>query len=170
MTSLLGFGRRCHLASFAFLLASSLDFLQGTFEKIHLHGLLRQQPLQLMDLLSVRRFMRVRPRCFFSWLEVIEFALSLVETPSAHSQFFRQIANVVAASHALNGHPLKLPRVSFPLHFAVLSLQSVPIPAVSFQGCSPQHSLTWRASADACMQDRCAATSDPNGLSFPIWC
>jgi hypothetical protein len=73
---------------FRFLLAPSLGFLQGTFEKIHLHRLLLQQPLQLMDLLSVRRFMRVRPWRFFSWLEVIEFALPLVETPSAHSQSF----------------------------------------------------------------------------------
>jgi len=32
-------------------LASSLDFLQGTFEKIHLHRLLGQQPLQLPHLL-----------------------------------------------------------------------------------------------------------------------
>jgi len=35
------------------LLASSLDFLQGTFEKIHFHGLFGQQSFQLMDLLSV---------------------------------------------------------------------------------------------------------------------
>jgi hypothetical protein len=109
MTSLLGFGRRCHPASPVFLLASSLDFLQGTFEKIHLHRLLRQQPLQLMDLLSVRRFMRVRPWRWFSWLDVIEFGAPLVKTSSGYSQFFRQIANVVAAPHALNGHPLKFP-------------------------------------------------------------
>src|SRR6266576_2471013 len=67
MTSLLAFGRRCHPASSVFLLASSLDFLQGTFEKIHFHRLLGE----------------------------------------------------------------------LSLHFAALSLQSVPIPAVSFQGCSP---------------------------------
>jgi hypothetical protein len=35
MTSFLAFGRRCHPAS-SVRLASSLDFLQGTFEKIHL--------------------------------------------------------------------------------------------------------------------------------------
>ena len=33
---------------FAAVLASSLDFLQGTFEKIHFQCLLRQQPLQLV--------------------------------------------------------------------------------------------------------------------------
>jgi hypothetical protein len=37
MTSLLGSGRRCHFASFTFPLASSLDFLQGTFEKIGIY-------------------------------------------------------------------------------------------------------------------------------------
>jgi hypothetical protein len=52
MTSLLAFGRRCHLASYVFLLASSLDFLQGTFEKIHLHRLLGEHSLQLADLLK----------------------------------------------------------------------------------------------------------------------
>jgi hypothetical protein len=60
--------------------------------------------------------------CLFSRLQVIEFGLPLVEAPSAYTQFFRQIANVVATSHPLDSHPLKLPRVSLPLHFAVLSL------------------------------------------------
>src|SRR5262249_42261832 len=40
-------------------------------------------------------------------------------------------------SASARGHPLKFPCVSLPLHFAVLSLQSVPISVVSFQGCSP---------------------------------
>jgi hypothetical protein len=31
-------------------------FLQGTFEKIHLHCLVGQQPLQLVDLLTQRGF------------------------------------------------------------------------------------------------------------------
>jgi hypothetical protein len=56
-------------------------------------------------------------------LPVIEFGLPVVETPSTYAQFFRQIANVVGASHPFCSHPLKLPRVSLPLHFAVLSLQ-----------------------------------------------
>jgi hypothetical protein len=53
MTSLLGSGRRCHLARAAAALASSLDFLQGTSEKIHLQGLLCQKLLQAMDFLAV---------------------------------------------------------------------------------------------------------------------
>jgi hypothetical protein len=48
-----------------------------------------KQTLQPMDLLPIRRFMRVRPWCFFSRLEVIELGLPLVQTPSAYSQFFR---------------------------------------------------------------------------------
>src|ERR1700730_7110014 len=55
MTSLLGSGRRCHLARAAAALASSLDFLQGTSEKIHLQGLLCQKLLQAMDFLAVSR-------------------------------------------------------------------------------------------------------------------
>src|SRR6266446_5661671 len=47
-----GFGRRCLLARASFPLASSLDFLQGTFEKIYLHRLVRQQPLQLVHFLA----------------------------------------------------------------------------------------------------------------------
>jgi len=59
------------------------------FEKIHFQGFLGQQTLQPMDLLSIRRFMGIRPWCFFSCLEVIEFGLPLIEAPSADSQFFR---------------------------------------------------------------------------------
>jgi|SRR5215469_16729847 len=117
--------------------SSGVEPFCGTLEKIHFQGFLGQQSLQPMDLLSIGRFMGTRPWCFFSWLEVIEFGLPVVETPPAYTQFFRQIANVVGTSHALDSHALKLPRVSLPLHLAVLSLQSVPIPTVSFQGCSP---------------------------------
>jgi hypothetical protein len=53
MTSLRGSGRRCHFARAAVALASSLDFLQGTFEKIHLQSLLCQKLLQAMDFFAV---------------------------------------------------------------------------------------------------------------------
>jgi hypothetical protein len=68
VTSLPGFGRRCHLVRATAALASSLDFLQDTFEKIHLHRLLRQHPLQLPGLLTVGRFVRGRLGRFLSWL------------------------------------------------------------------------------------------------------
>src|ERR1700746_587527 len=67
MTSLLGSGRRCHFARAAVALASSLDFLQGTFEKIHLQGLLCQKLLQAMDLLAGSRCVRAGPRRLLSW-------------------------------------------------------------------------------------------------------
>src|SRR5216683_7681621 len=70
MTSLLGSGRRCHFARAAAALASSLDFLQGTSEKIHLQGLLCQKLLQAMDFLAVSRCVRVGPRRFLSWLNL----------------------------------------------------------------------------------------------------
>ena len=45
LTSVRGFGRRCRLARLRIALASSLDFLQGTFEKICFQRLVRHQPL-----------------------------------------------------------------------------------------------------------------------------
>ena len=117
-TSLPGSGRRCPLASSAALLASSLDFLQGTFEKIHFQRLFPQQPLQLLGLLTVGQFVRVRPSRLFSRLYQIEFSPPFVETPPGYPQFLRQVADVLAAFHALYCHPLKLPGVSLPFHFA----------------------------------------------------
>src|ERR1700691_2713661 len=52
--SSLGFACRCLLARPAALLASSLDFLQGTSEKIRLQGLFRQDPLQMVHLFAQR--------------------------------------------------------------------------------------------------------------------
>ena len=57
--SVLGFHRRCRLATDTVSLASSLYFLQGTFEKIQLHSLFGQQSLELTDLLAERGFARV---------------------------------------------------------------------------------------------------------------
>jgi hypothetical protein len=109
MTSLLGSGRRCHFASFAFPLALSLDFLQGTFEKIHLHSFFGEQPLELMDLLSVERRVRAGPRRIFAWFDCFEFSAPLVETSPGHSQLLRQLTNIFAGPQALDGYPLKLP-------------------------------------------------------------
>src|ERR1700680_3263834 len=90
MTSLLAFGRRCHPASSVFLLASSLDFLQGTFEKIHRHRLFGEHSLQLVDLLTVGRRVRAGPRGIFSRLDCLEFNAPLapilwaVPSPAEH--------------------------------------------------------------------------------------
>src|SRR6266550_7811051 len=91
MTSLLAFGRRCHPASSVFLLASSLDFLQGTFEKIHFHRLLGEHSLQLMDLLTVGRRVRAGPRGIFSRLDGLEFNAPLVQASPGHPQLLRQL-------------------------------------------------------------------------------
>src|SRR5713226_7397326 len=62
--SFLGFRRRHLLASHTAVPASSLDFLQGTFEKIQLQRLLCQHTLQLGNFLAQRGFPRV-PRWRF---------------------------------------------------------------------------------------------------------
>src|SRR5260370_8217533 len=59
MASVLGCARRCLPARAAAALASSLYFLQGTLQKIHLHRLLAQHPLYLKDSLSA-------PECMFT--------------------------------------------------------------------------------------------------------
>jgi hypothetical protein len=118
MTSLHGSGRRCHLAKIAAPLTSSFDFWQGTFEKIYLHGLFCQQSLQLMDLLTVGRRVRAGPRRIFSRLDRLEFSAPLVKASPGHPQLLRQLADVFAGPQEFDGHPLKLLRVSLPLHFA----------------------------------------------------
>src|SRR5262245_53031305 len=54
-----GFGRRRLHARFCFALASSLDFLQGTSEKIHLQCLLSQHSLQFADFFTEPSLWRV---------------------------------------------------------------------------------------------------------------
>ena len=119
MTSLPGSGRRCHFARSAALLVSSLDFLQGTFEKIHFQRLFRQQLLQLVGLFAVGRFVRAGSSRLFSRLHQVEFRPPLVEASRGDPQLSRQRSDVLAVPHALHGHPLKLPGVSLPFHFAV---------------------------------------------------
>src|SRR5258708_23236630 len=85
MTSLLGSGRRCHFARAAVALASSLDFLQGTFEKIHLQGLLCQKLFQAMDFLAVSRCVRAGPRRFLSWFDHLQLPAPLVERSEEHT-------------------------------------------------------------------------------------
>jgi hypothetical protein len=89
MTSLLGSGRRCHFARAAVALASSLDFLQGTFEKTHLHGLLCQKLLQAMDFFAVRRCVRAGSQSFFSWFNDLQLLASFVEAPRPYPEFSR---------------------------------------------------------------------------------
>src|SRR5262245_26375351 len=127
--------RRCFLARTAAELASLLYFLQGTLQKIHLHGLLGQQPLQLVDLLAISRLMRVRPRPFFSWLKVIELGAPLVETSPGHTEFLSQFIHARTTLHTLYSRALKLPGIALPsLHECFLSRRVCPSLLCQFKG------------------------------------
>jgi hypothetical protein len=91
MTSFLGFDRRCHLASSTSPLASSLDFLRGTFEKIHLHGFFGDQPFELMDLPTAVRRMRAGPRRIFAGFDCFEFSAPLINSNSSDCLAHRMI-------------------------------------------------------------------------------
>src|SRR5882762_8124859 len=116
MTSPLGSGRRCHLARAAAALASSLDFLQGTSEKIHLQGLLCQKLLQAMDFLAVSRCVRAGPRRFLSWFNHLQLSAPLVEAPRSYPEFSCQLTDIFASLHAFDSPLLKFPGVSLSLH------------------------------------------------------
>src|SRR6266436_4337456 len=116
MTSLLGSGRRCHFARAAAALASSLDFLQGTSEKIHLQGLLCQKLLQAMDFLAVSRCVRAGPRRFLSWFNHLQLSAPLVEAPRSYPEFSCQLTDIFASLHAFDSPLLKFPGVSLSLH------------------------------------------------------
>src|SRR5258708_15974654 len=102
MPSFLAFGRRCLPASSVFLLTSSLDFLQGTFEKIHLHRLLGEHSLQLVDLLTVGRRVRAGTRSIFSWFDCLEFNAPLLTSSPGHPQLLRQLVAIIRSSSTLN--------------------------------------------------------------------
>jgi hypothetical protein len=82
--------------------------------------------------------MSARSQQLLAGFEQIEFGSPFVETSSSYSEFLIQLTDVFATLHALYRNPPELPRISLPFHFAVLSLQSVPIRSVSFQGFIPR--------------------------------
>lgn len=84
MASVLGCVRRCLLAKAAAPLASSLYFLQGTLQKIHLHRLLGEQAFELKNFLSVGRCTCTRPRCFFTWFSRLKLSAPLVQASSGY--------------------------------------------------------------------------------------
>src|SRR5215831_8681408 len=67
--SLPGFARRCLLARLAARLASSLDFLQGTSEKIYLQRFLRQNSFQMIHFFAPCRYARF----LLSWFPYLRF-------------------------------------------------------------------------------------------------
>src|SRR5258708_10446678 len=98
MISLRGLAARGLPSSSAFLLASSRDFLQGTFEKILLHRLLGEHSLELVDLLTVGRRLRAGPRGIFSRLDCLEFNAPLVQASPGHPQLLRQLVDIITGS------------------------------------------------------------------------
>ncbi|HVS88341.1 MAG TPA: hypothetical protein VHF01_08975, partial [Candidatus Acidoferrum sp.] len=55
------------------------------------------------------------------------------------------LADVIAGPHALYGHPLKLPGISFPLHLWFLSRKLCPSPVCQFKG--SLHYFFWQREA-----------------------
>src|SRR6202035_2907463 len=137
MASSPGFARRCLLASPAALLASSLDFLQGTSEKIHLQGLFRQDPLQMVRLFAQRGGACVLPGCFHPGYLGIQFVAPPVKLPARDLQFSRQCHDIFAASQSLHRKLTELFRISSLCHSQFPFLQSVPSLTVSFSGFTP---------------------------------
>jgi len=67
-------------------LASTPDFLQGTFEKIGFQRFVRHQPLQLRNLLSQFALFRVLRRTL-SVVNRLLLITPLVQQPPLHAQF-----------------------------------------------------------------------------------
>src|ERR1700744_3598122 len=128
LTSVPGFGHRCRLARLRIALASSLDFLQGTFEKICFQRFVRHQALQLRPLepeLALPAVLRWR----FPIVNRFQLVAPLIEQPSMHTELCRQRNDVVAVLQSLNCHlpeGLGISSHSSFCHLQFLSLQSVP--------------------------------------------
>ena len=135
MASVLGFVRRCLPARAAAALASSLYFLQGTLQKIHLHRLLGEQALELKDFLSVGRRMGTRARCFFAWFSRFKLSAPLVEASSGYPELLSQLIHALASPHPFYGHALELPGISLSsLHSRFLSRRVCPSRVCQFKG------------------------------------
>ena len=127
MASPLGFRRRRLLATDTALLASSLDFLQGTFEKIQLHRLVNQHPLQLVDFLTERGLARAPWWRHLAGVEGIKLISPLVQKPPMHTKFLRQFHDVVAGLQSLDCHPPEFFRVSSHSSFCHLQFLSLQV-------------------------------------------
>src|SRR5713101_2242791 len=90
-------------ASLAALLASRLDLLQGTCEKIHLQDLLGQHPLESADLFPERRLSRMRWRSFAA-LHRLQLLAPPIQQPSTDAEFLREFHNVLAVVQPVHGH------------------------------------------------------------------
>jgi hypothetical protein len=78
-------------------LASSLYFLQGTFEKIHLQRLVGHKSLQSVDLSAQLTFAGVR-RWWLAVLDRLQLIAPLVQQAPVYAEFLGERADVLAAS------------------------------------------------------------------------
>jgi len=130
MTSLLGSGRRCHFARAAVALASSLDFLQGTFEKIHLQGLSAKAASsdgfpcdeQMRACWAVTLLVLVQPS---------PASCALVEAPRSHPSSRANSPTFLTSLHARDSHSLKFPGVPLSLHCGSFPGNCAPFLCVS---------------------------------------
>ena len=134
--SLFLFRRRCLVARSLPLPTPSPYSPQGTSEKIHFQGFIRQQPLQFGDLLTQDQLagLRVWRVCFF------ESIARVVKQPPRYPKLSRKPQEVVAGLHSLKSLASKLVTVSLPFlsfHFAAPFPQSVQHQTVSLQRFTP---------------------------------
>src|SRR5436190_3857700 len=99
--SFLGFGRRRLRAGASGLLASSLDFLQGTFEKIHLQRFVHQHPFELMQFSAKRGLRRTAGDRLYTLVKRRELIPPFVEQAPMDAEFLRQRHDVVAGLQSL---------------------------------------------------------------------
>jgi hypothetical protein len=85
LTSLPGFGRRCLLATLCAPLASSLDFLQGTLEKIHFQRFVRQRPFQLAILLAEHEFTSIFPLLAIATIDPFQLIAPPIQQSPMHT-------------------------------------------------------------------------------------
>jgi len=132
--SLPGSGRRCRLARACAALATSLDFLQGTFEKIHLQHLVGKHSLQVPNLLAELPDRRLGPAAG-GLRSLLLLPVPVIEHGSVDAQLLGQRRYATAILHPLQCLLAKRLRVfsSSPLaHLQFLSLPIVARNSVSF--------------------------------------
>src|SRR5208337_3560960 len=128
--------------------ASSLDFLQGTSEKIHLHGFVRQYSFQFVDFLAKCGFPGIAYRGLalsltVSWVQPMP---PLVQQAAIQTEFSSQSQDIVTTVHSLHSSYTELLGISlmpFSFHFAAPFLQSVFRKSLEIHGIGSTHLQTY---------------------------
>jgi hypothetical protein len=109
------------------LLASSLDFLQGTFEKIHLQRLVHQHPFELMQFSAKRGLRRTAGDRLCTLVKRRELIPPFVEQSPMDAELLRQRHDVVARLQSLDGHSAEFFRPPTPSLFSHWQFLSLPV-------------------------------------------